>query len=932
MKLTRIRAYEGRNIFSHYPVVAMLVDLGRYDGKKTNELEGFRDLLLEALPGLRNHHCSSSRPGGFVRRLEDGTFLGHVIEHVALELQSMAGWNVIYGKTRQAGEQGLYNVIFECGPKESGMETGRRAVDIVRSVAGGRLPDVARHLEAIRKAGEGAALGPSTAALRAEAQRRGIPVRRVGRGSLLVVGYGSRQRRLWASLTSQTSCVAADLAGDKLLTKDVLRRAGIPVPPGVVVRSRREAARALATLGPPVVVKPIDGNQGRGVSLNLCGPAEVKAAFTAAAAYGRRVLVEKHIAGRHYRLLVVDGRLEAAAERRPAEVTGDGEKTIQELVEQVNRDPLRGEGHQRPLTRIDIDAVAVLLLARQGLTPQSVPEAGRRVVLRENGNLSTGGTARDVTDEVHPDNARLAVRAARIVGLDVAGVDMVGKDIRVPLTGGGGAVIEVNAAPGLRMHLHPSEGSPRNVAVPILDHLFAGSDTELKVPWVRRGPWARRAGRIPVVSVTGTNGKTTVSRLVAHILAASGLTVGLAATDGAWIGDEKIMSGDCAGPKTAGAILTDPAVEAAVLETARGGIIRDGLAFDWCDVGLVTNISHDHEGQDGIERLEDIAYVKALVIEAVARDGHAVLNADDPFVHGMADRASGEVTFFSRNPGNVVVKKHLLEGGKAVYLTGEAIMADGPRGQKTVASLSEVPFTLGGLVSFHVENVVAAVAAAWSLGVPLTAIRKALGTFGRPGEGYTANPGRFHLFQLGPRGRVTVALDYGHNRAAYAETLTTVRKLCRGDLHAVIGAPGDRRDEHIFEMGRQAARVAEYVVVKEDADTRGRARGEVASLFLRGVLDTGFPEAGVELVLDERAALERAVGRARPGDWVLVFFEKLPHLVDYLTSLQARVLSPSRLARQLRTRPRSPAAPAGEKARPGEPDAAPATLTSPAGQ
>jgi len=903
MKLTRIRAYEGRNIFSHYPVVAMLVDLGRYDGKKTSELDGFSEILLEALPGLKTHHCSSSRPGGFVRRLEEGTFLGHVIEHVALELQSMAGWNVIYGKTRQADEQ----------------------------AATGRRPDVARHLEAIRKVEEETGLGPSTAALRAEAERLGIPVCRLGRGSLLVLGHGCRQRRLWATITSRTSCVAADLAGDKLLTKEVLEKAGIPVPRGLVVRSKREAVRALETLGPPVVVKPVQGNQGRGVSLNVTKPAEARAAFVAAAAvHGREVLVEEHVPGRHYRFLVVGDHLAAAAERRPAEVVGDGRLTVRELVAEVNRDPLRGEGHERPLTRIRIDPVAELLLARQGLDPDSVPEAGRRVVLRENGNLSTGGTAADVTGRVHPANARLAVRAARVVGLDVAGVDLVAEDVGVPLTRTGGAVVEVNAAPGLRMHLHPSEGSPRNVARPILAHLFSDSPAESSCPWLRRGPWGARPGRIPVVAVTGTNGKTTVSRLIAHILARSGLTVGLATTDGAWVGEECIMQGDCAGPRTARAILFDPAVQAAVLETARGGIIREGLAFDSCDVGLVTNISPDHEGQDGMDRLEDIAFVKALVVETVARDGHAVLNADDPFVHGMAGRARGGVVFFSRNPGNVVVRKHLLEGGRAVYVSGGTIVAEEQGGQERVATLGEVPLTLGGLLPFHVENAVAAVAAAWSLGVPLTAVRRALGSFGRAGQGYAANPGRFHLFQWGPKGRVTVVLDYGHNRAAYAETLSAARKLCRGELHAVIGAPGDRLDEHILEMGRQAALAAQRVVIKEDADARGRARGEVASLFLRGVLDTGYPESRVDIVLDERAALEQALSLARPGDWVLVFFEKLPHLVECLTARGARPLTPSRLLR--RTTPageRRPVPPAEKRVRS---DPAATTATSPAGQ
>ena len=940
MKVTRIKSYEGRNIYSHHPVVAMLVDLGKYDGRKTTDLPGFKDLLLRALPGLATHHCSSSRPGGFVRRLEDGTFLGHVIEHVALELQAMAGWTVVYGKTRQAEGKGLYNVIFECGSAAGGIEAGRRAVEIVRAVAVERLPEVAPHLRIIREAAEAAGLGPSTAAIAAEATRRGIPVKRLGPGSLLVLGHGFRQRRVSATVTSRTSCPAVDLAQDKVMTKEVLAQAGVPVPQGFIVDGPRAAVRALAALGPPVVVKPADGNQGRGVSLNLTSPAEVRAAFRLALACredcGEKVLVEKQVFGRHYRLLVIDGQVVAAAERLPAGVTGDGVKTVRELVDDANRDPLRGEGHQRPLTRMVIDSISTRVLGRQGLDPNAVPAAGRAVILRENPNLSTGGTARDVTDEVHPVNARLAVRAARLVGLDVAGVDVVSPDIARPLGEEDGAVLEVNAAPGLRMHLHPSEGRARAVAGPILDSLFrdarwdrlrrgverrrpaAPEGSEAKgspASWFWRGPWAAEPGRIPIVAVTGTNGKTTVCRLIAHILSQSGLLVGLASTGGAWIGAEKVRDGDCAGPETATAILVDQAVEAAVLETARGGIIRDGLAFDRCHVGLVTNISADHEGQDGLETLEDLAYVKALVVEAVTRDGRAVLNADDPFVHGMAGRSRCDVVLFSRKADNLVVRKHLVRGGEAVYLAGESIVIEAGRDRRARAGgpagpgfgsvatfpLAETPFTLGGLLPFQVENALAAVAATWSLGVPVETIRRALRTFGQAGvdQDYTSNPGRFQIWRVG---RKTVVLDYGHNRAAYREILAAGGRLSGGDLLAVIGAPGDRRDEHLLEMGRLAARAADFIFIKEDADTRGRARGEVASILLRGVLDTGFPEARVEVVPEEAVALERAVTRARPGDWVIVFYERAEPLVSLLGALGARAVSMRSLTRAASSR------------------------------
>lgn len=919
MRITRVRVYEGPNIFSHFPVVAMLVDLGKYDGRKTTDLPGFQELLLAGMPGLKAHHCASSRPGGFMRRLEDGTFLGHVIEHVALELQAMAGWHVVYGKTRQSEKPGIYNVVFETGPSGAGTEAGRRAVEVVRACACGRSPDVSAHVEAVRLAAEETGLGPSTAAIAAEAATRGIPVRRVGQGSLLILGHGFRQRRVWATVTSRTPCTAVDIAGDKVLTKELLARAGLPVPPGVTVGSRREAARALAELGSPVVVKPASGNQGRGVSLSLSGPSQVKEAYCLARKANGKVLVEKQVAGRHYRLLVVEGAVVAAAERLPARVVGDGMKSIRELTEEANRDPLRGEGHRRPLTRLSIDDVCLATLARQGLTPDSVPAEGRQVNLRENSNLSTGGTARDVTSQVHAENAALAVRAARLVGLDIAGVDIVTPDISRPLSLDGGVVLEVNAAPGLRMHLHPSEGQPRPVAVPIVDALFRGCARELGRGWFSRGSWSRTPGRIPTVAVTGTNGKTTVSRLVAHILTTAGLNVGLASTDGTWVGGDKVSDGDCAGPQSAASILTDPSVHAAVLETARGGIIREGLAFDQCDVGLVTNISADHEGQDGMTTLEDLVYVKALVVETVSRYGHAVLNADDPFVHRMADRARGEVVYFSRSPGNLVVRKHLVGGGRAVYVTPEGLVledgggaglthtpsASGPGLHATVIPWDCLPMTVGGLLPFQCENAAAAVAATWSLGVPLEAIHRAFRTFGLAGaRGYAASPGRFQVWRVGSR---TVVLDYGHNRAAFAEVLGVAGRLCSGRLIAVVGAPGDRLDDHLLEMGRVAARIADHIYIKEDTDTRGRARGEVASLFLRGVLDTGFPEAAVDIVLDERVAVERALERARAGDWVLAFYEKLGPLTELLHAARGRLVSPARLVRD--------AAPAGASAR-----------------
>ncbi|HWQ62280.1 MAG TPA: cyanophycin synthetase, partial [Negativicutes bacterium] len=698
----------------------------------------------------------------------------------------------------------------------------------------------------VRQAGEAYSLGPSTSAIAEAATRRGIPVTRVGGEDLLILGYGCRQQRVWATVTGRTGALAVDLAGDKHLTKQVLSEGGVPVPEGLVVESAAEAVSAAESLGGPVAVKPAGSNQGKGVTLNISAPAEVERAFAIAAAFDRRVVVETFFPGRQYRLCVVNGKMVAAAERIPAYIMGDGVHSVEELVAIVNRDPLRGEGHERPLTRIRIDAVAITVLVRQGLTPQTVPAKDAVVYIRENANLSTGGTAVDVTDAVHPDNVVLAERAAALIGLDIAGVDVVAGDIGRPIRGGGGAVIEVNAAPGIRMHHFPSAGKPRDVAARIVDYLFAGGGD----------------GRIPIIAITGTNGKTTVSRMIGHIWQLAGYCAGMTSTDGIYIGARRVMAGDTTGPASARTVLSDPAVEVAVLETARGGMQRSGLGFDACDVGVVTNISEDHLGQDGIEDIEDLVYIKSLLVEMVRPGGYTLLNADDPYVTVLRERAKGEVAYFSTEPDNLLVRRHLSVGGKAFFVKDGVICAACGSLGRAIVKVEDVPVTLGGIALHNVQNAVIAAAACYCMKVPVNYIRRGLSSFDQ-------NPGRLNLMKIGD---FRVCVDYGHNPAGYQALLNTMKRLGARRLLGVIAAPGDRRDDVIRNVGRVAGYGFDYLFIKEDGDLRGRLPGETAELLRRGALGAGIAPDRITTILAEEDAVLAALEAAGPGDLVVVFY------------------------------------------------------------
>ncbi|HHV78585.1 MAG TPA: cyanophycin synthetase [Firmicutes bacterium] len=864
MRIIDIKAFEGRNIYCHRPVVLMTLDLEEFSNTTTADLDGFLERLLSTVPSLSSHHCSAGEPGGFVTRVKRGTYLGHVVEHLALELQALLGNRVIYGKTRLLQEPGTYAVIYEYECRPLALEAGRVAVNLVSALARQQPFNLDPTIEHLRKIYYSSELGPSTRAIAQAARARGIPVIRLNEGSLLQLGYGAYQKRVLASLTSSTGCIAADIASDKLLTKRLLREMGIPVPAGGVATEESELEKLAEEFSYPLVVKPLDGNQGRGVSLNLTSLEELQKAFRIAKKYSSSVIVEKHIPGRHYRILVVGRQVVAVSEKIPAHVVGDGLHTISQLVELTNSHPRRGEHHEKPLTKIRIDEITLAVLARHGLTPEDIPAAGEVIYLRESANLSTGGVAIDATDEIHPANSEFAIRAAEITGLDVAGVDVVASHISVPISAGTGAVIEVNACPGLRMHLYPSRGMPRDVAGAIVDHLFPKPVES----------------RIPIVAVTGTNGKTTVARMISHVLAQRGLTVGLACTDGIYMGHRKIRSGDCSGAMSAKHILMDPRAEAGVLEVARGGIIKEGLGFDTCDVAVVTNLAGDHLGQDGVETLEDLAFVKSLVVESVKRDGFVVLNADDPASQLIVSRASAPIIYYSRRSDNILIHRHVSQGGKAVVLQkGRLYLLEAKRMEK-LFTMRSVPACLNGRLPHNVDNLLAATAACLGLGLPAEDMAAAFRTFK---SDPLCNPGRFNLFQLDNGAELIV--DYGHNPPALRQALPAARGFCRnsGRLFSIVACPGDRRDEDIRMLGRVSGELSDYVIIKEDKDLRGRTPGETASLIRQGVIDSGLSIEKCWVEPDEEAAIRRALTLCKPGDVVILFYEKWELLMDSMS-------------------------------------------------
>ena len=814
MEIQTLKVLRGPNQWASFPVLEAWVDLGRLEEYPSDLIPGFNDRLMQWLPSLIEHRCSIGERGGFFQRLRTGTWMGHILEHVTLELQSLAGQSVSFGKARETSTRGVYKVIIQFKEEAFAIDCLHTSHRLIMAAVAGEPFDVACEIKRLKKVLLDVQLGPSTRSIVEAAAARGIPSRRLTEGSLVRLGFGAKQRRIIAAETDRTGAVAESIAQDKELTRTLLAEAGIPVPEGRPVSDAADAWVAAEEIGVPVVVKPRYGNQGRGVSVSLSTREEVEQAWHVAREQDAAVVVERFVSGDDYRLLVVGGAVVAAARRHPPTVTGTGQATIQQLVDQLNEDPRRCGDHAGALSPVVIDEVAMAVLAEQELLLESIPAVDRVVLLRQNANLSTGGSAQDVTDSVHPEVAARAVEAARIIGLDVAGIDVVTADIAQPLESQRGVVIEVNAGPGLRMHLEPTVGTPRNVGAAIVDMIFAPEED----------------GRIPVAAVTGTNGKSTVVRLLAHLATAGGATVGTTCTEGIWVGNRQIDSGDCSGPASARRVLANPSVTTAVLETARGGILREGCGFDCCDVAVVTNIgSGDHLGLNEIHTPEQLAWVKGAVVAAVRKTGSVILNAADPLVVEMKQWCKGQVVYFALDPNNPVIVAHLAAGGlTATVREGWIVLCDGPR-ETRLANLDRVPLVHRGIIGFQVENVLAGAAAAWCLGVPLELVRLGLESFS---AGSAGSPGRFNLLDL--QG-TSIVVDYGHNVPSLEQICGAIRSLPHPHRTAVYSAAGDRRDEDILAQGRLLGVTFDRVVVYEDAYIRGRQPGEITRLLSEGI-------------------------------------------------------------------------------------------------
>ena len=869
MRILDTNVYVGPSLYAHFPVIRHTVALGDLEDWPTVRLgEAFRAALLDALPGLREHGCSYGEPGGFVRRMEEdeGTWLGHVMEHVAIELQNEAGLDVTFGKTRSLEEPGLYNVVYEYEERQVGLAAGELAITLLHALLpedlrpDGAVPedfDFVEEKERLIRFAQRRALGPSTSALVRAAEARDIPWLRLNDYSLIQFGHACHQKRIQATVTSETRHIAVDIASDKELTNEILRDLGLPVPSQDTVYGPKEAVRAARRIGYPVVVKPLNANHGRGVSLDLRDDAQVEVAFEKAREHARTVLVETYVAGFDHRLLVVEGVLVAAAKRVPGHVVGDGEHTVAELVDIVNEDPRRGIGHEKVLTRIELDHQALRLLDLRGMDASSVPGAGDVVYLRSTGNLSTGGTAVDVTDAVHPDVREMAVRAAAAIGLDVAGVDYLTADVTQSFHDVGGAICEVNAAPGFRMHTAPTEGTARDVAGPVMDMLFPpGSPT-----------------RIPIASITGTNGKTTTARMLAHLFKMAGRRVGLSSTDGVYMDGVRTVAGDMTGPTSARMVLRDPTVEVAVLETARGGLLRAGMGYRKCNVGIVLNVAADHLGLRGIRTLEELAEVKRIVVE-VATDV-AVLNADDPLCLRMAAHTEAtHLCYVTTNPEHELVREHIRAGGRAVVLergiNGQMITLYDNGAHLPVLWTHLIPATLEGRALHNVQNAMFAVAAAYGMGVGLETIRHGLRTFD---ASFFQAPGRSNVYDEHP---FKVILDYGHNPAAVRAMCDLVARLpTEGRRRVVLAAPGDRRDEDIREIARIAAGGFDHYVCRRDDSLRGRGPDEVPGMLREELVGAGVPESAIDIVPEEERAVDAALRAARPGDLLLIFGDQI---------------------------------------------------------
>ena len=866
MNILETRTLRGPNYWSGYwkKLIIMRLDIGEYEERPTDKIHGFYERMNDLMPSLVNHGCSYQVDGGFLRRVAEGTWAGHVIEHFALELQTLAGMDTGYGRTRETGEKGIYNVVYSYLEEEVGRFAGRTAVGLFLDLADGKALNeikvtVAGAIQEMREIRENVRFGPSTGSLVEEADSRDIPFIRLNDQSLVQLGYGVHQKRIQATTTVNTNMIAVDIAGNKHATKTLLGDMGVPVPKGFRIREEDELESTLERVGFPVVIKPLDGNHGKGATVGINSLEDAIVAFGKAKEYSRWIIVEKQLIGADFRALVVNNRLIAVAERVPAHVVGDGKSTIQKLIDKTNADPRRGYGHEKVLTQIDIDNHTMRCIRKSGYELDSVLKKGEILHLKTTANISTGGTAIDCTDEVHPENVFLFERIARIIGLDVAGVDVIAPNVSEPLRESGGGIIEVNAAPGFRMHLAPSEGIGRNVAEHVIDMLFPPGTP----------------ARIPIFAITGTNGKTTTTRLIAHILKNSGRTVGFTTTDGTYIGNQQIVAGDNTGPVSAQLVLKDPTVDVAVLETARGGIIRSGLGFDYCDIGIVLNVAADHLGLKDVNTLEDLARVKSVVPRAVSRRGYAVLNAEDPLVYAMKEKVDGKVVCFSMDENNVNIRRRAERGRvSCVYENGFVTILKG-KWKVRIEKATNIPLTYGGRAGFMIQNVLASTLACFVHGVSLEDLRNGLTTFN---AGTAQTPGRLNFVEVGD---VTVLMDYAHNPAGLRGLADFISKLPNKYRTVVLNGTGDRRDDDIREFGKIAGDTFDRIVIRTGNYLRGRTPDELHTLLQEGIAQSENTPT-VRVIPDGRTAIHHAIKYGRKGELVVTLADLVPKDIGYV--------------------------------------------------
>lgn len=851
MRIKEINVLRGPNYWSirRHKLIVMVLDLEEMEERPSHIIEGFYERLKKLLPSLNSHRCSEGHEGGFFERVKDGTWMGHIIEHIALEIQTLAGMETGFGRTRGYGKVGVYQVVFSYLEANVGRYAAESAVAICEALITNKAYDLESDIQQMREIRDNYRLGPSTGSIISEAEERGIPWMRLNEHSLCQLGYGSKQKRIQATVTSETSCIGVELAGDKKQTKYMLRKSGIKVPDGVIVSEIEDLEKAGQELGYPVVIKPIDGNHGRGISIGVNSLAEAKKAFEEAKKVSYQVIIERQIFGFDYRLLAINNQFVAASKRTPAHVIGDGKLSVKQLIDQENKDPRRGYGHENVLTLISINRLTKRIIADSGYSLKTILKKDELLVLKDTANLSTGGTAEDVTDMVHPENINLTERISRIIDLDICGIDIVIEDISKPLSTSNGAVIEVNAGPGFRMHLAPTVGKPRNVAALVVDELF---------------PHKTDIGKIPIIAITGTNGKTTTTRLIAHMAKMNGCRVGYTTSDGIYIQNQLLQSGDCTGPDSANFVLRDPEVNFAVLECVRGGLLRAGLAFSSCDVGIVTNVSEDHLGLKGIHNIKQLARAKAVIPEVVTPEGYAILNADDDLVYAMREGLSSNVALFSMEENNPRILELQAEGGiTAVYENGYITLFKGG-GKMRIIKAENVPLTFGGKASFMIQNILPAVIAAHVQHISIQDIRAALGTF-VPSALQT--PGRLNFYQFK---NFKVLIDYAHNRAGMMALKNLTDNIDASTKLGIVAPIGDRRDEDNIEIGKLAAEMFDEIIIRFDKDLRGQTEDQLISIIKKGISSVK-PELKPQVIFSETEALTQAIKNAKKDALIVLF-------------------------------------------------------------